>query len=290
MDRSARRAGGEDRPPFVIRAAQPRDKRPVRALLGRIWPDDYIPEFFDEWVRDRKGRCWVAVEDRAVVGIAKLTLSANGEAWLHGLRVDPEHRRRGIATALLDHRLARARRLGARVARLDTSEDNVAVQRLMRRYGFRRIARVGHYAAPASAGARPRIATPRDVGAAWRLLRSQHALLHQGHFVRTVRRDDVVRAIREGRCHLIRPSDDASAVAIVDQILGHRRGSRFFVEVVTGTPSGMRALLRALRAEAKARRFGRVLIAAPATQWLAARDAGYRRRWPETMFVFERRL
>ena len=288
MDRNSVRAGGESRPPFAIRAAQPRDKRAVRRLCAGIWSGDYVPELFDEWVRDREGRCWVAVEGRAVVGIAKLSLS-NGEAWLHGLRVDPAHRRRGIATALLDHRLARARRLGARVARLDTSEDNVAVQRLMRRYGFRRIARVGHYGALASEGPRPRTATQRDVSAAWRLLRSQRALLHRGHVVRTVQRDDVVRAIREGRCHLIGPSDP-SAVAIVDQVLGHPRGSLFFIEAITGTPSGMRALLRALRAEAKARRFPRVLIAAPATQWVGARGAGYRRRWPETMFMFERRL
>ena len=275
---------------FTIRAAQPADKRAVRTLLARIWSDDYIGDVFDEWVRDRKGRLWVAVEGGTVIGIAKLTLGGDREAWLHALRVDPGYRRRGVATALLQHRLDRARRLGARVARLDTAEDNVAVHRLMRHFGFHRSGRVGHYLASASVTERPRTAARPDVAVVWRLLRSQRAMLHQWHVVRTVRRDDVVRAIREGRCHLIGPNDDPSAVAIVDPVRERGPGSRFFVEVLAGTPSGMRALLRALRGEAKARRFARVLIAAPATQWRSAREAGYRRRWLDTMFVFERRL
>ena len=41
---------------FRIRAAQPKDKRAVRALCARIWSDDYIPSQFDDWVRDRRGK------------------------------------------------------------------------------------------------------------------------------------------------------------------------------------------------------------------------------------------
>src|SRR5260221_14341119 len=68
---------------FRIRAAQPRDKRAVRALCARIWSDDYIPDQFDEWVRDRRGRFWVAVDEGDLIGIAKLTLFGGHEAWLH---------------------------------------------------------------------------------------------------------------------------------------------------------------------------------------------------------------
>src|SRR5258708_32471739 len=73
--------------PFRSRAAQPKDKRAVRALCARIWGDDYIPDLFDEWLRDRRGRFWVAVEDGRLIGIAKLTLIGDHEAWLHALRV-----------------------------------------------------------------------------------------------------------------------------------------------------------------------------------------------------------
>lgn len=273
-----------------IRAAQPGDRRAVRALCARIWSDDYVAAVFDTWVRDRKGRLWVATLDRRVIGIAKLTLSRDREAWLHGLRVDPRYRRRGVARALLQHRLERARRLGARVARLDTAEDNIAVHRLMRRFGFHRLARVSHYSAQASPGERPRLATRAELAAVWRVLRERRAMLYEAHFVRSLARDDVVQAIRDGRCHVIGPRGGVSAVAVVRPVRDRGHGSRLLAEALAGTPAGLRRLLRALRAEAKAQRLARAGIAAPAPQWPIARDAGYRRRWPETMFVFERRL
>ncbi len=275
--------------PVRIRAAQPGDRRAVRALCGRIWSDDYVPLAFDAWVRDRKGRFWVAIEDGRVIGIAKLTLSSDREAWLHALRVDPTYRRRGVATALLQHRLERARRLGARVARLDTAEDNIAVHRLMRRFGFHRIARVSHYSAQAATGERPRLATRVEVAAVWKVLREQRAMVYEAHFVRSLIRDDVVSAIREDRCYVIGPPGTVLAAAIVRQVRDREHGSRLRVEALAGTPAGLPQLLRALRAEAKAQRLARAGIAAPQAQWRVARDAGWT-RWPETMFVFERQL
>jgi ribosomal protein S18 acetylase RimI-like enzyme len=273
-----------------IRAARPADRRAVRALCARIWSDDYVPEVFDAWTRDRIGRFWVAMEEQRVIGVAKLTLSRDGEAWLHGLRVDPRYRRRGVATALLSHRVERARRLGARVARLDTAEDNIAVHRLMRRFGFHRIARVSHYSASASSGERPRLATGVEVASAWRLLRARRAMLYEPHVVRSLVRDDVVRAIKDGRCYVIGPPGRIVAVALVRQVRDGEHRSRLRAETLAGSASGIRQLFRALRAEAKVLRLARAGLAAPEPQWRIAVEAGYRRRWPETMFVFERRL
>ena len=192
--------GGRRKPPALvtIRAAQPRDRRAVRRLCDRIWRDDYIPEVFDDWIRDREGRLWVAVDGGTVVGIAKLTVTPRGEAWLHGLRVDPDHRRRGIATALLEHRLQRAGRLA-------------------------------WYEASAIGAARPRSAGISELDAVWRLMRP--------------------------------------------------RG-----------PAARIELFRALRGEAKARRLSRAAAAAPSDLWRSATAAGYRRRWPDLTFVFEKRL
>jgi len=224
-----------------------------------------------------------------VAGLAKLTLSDEREAWLHALRVDPRYRRRGVATALLQHRLERARRLGARVARLDTADDNVAVHRLMRRFGFQRIARVSHYSARASTGERPRVATRGEVAAVWRLLRERRAMLYEDHFVRKLVRDDVVTAIREGRCLVVGPRGSVTAAALVRHVRDEH-GPRLQVQAVTGTGTGSRQLLRALRAEAGAERLARAGVPAPEGLWRTASDAGYRRRWPETMFIFEKRL
>jgi ribosomal protein S18 acetylase RimI-like enzyme len=274
-----------------VRAAQKGDKPGVKALCARIWSDDYVPEVFDQWVRDRRGRLWVAVEGDRVVGVAKLTVAPSHEAWLHGLRVHPDYRRRGIATALLAHRLARARQLGARVARLDTADDNVAVRRLVRRSGFRQIARIAGYVARPLAGGRPRRATARELPSLWGLVRSARAMLHEAHFARRIARDDIAHAIRARGCFVAGAPGRPSAVALIeDGSTGHHRGSRLVVTVVAGAPRAMRDLLRALRAEAGARGFAHASIAAPDALWPGVRSAGYRRRWPETMLIFERRL
>src|SRR5207237_4543498 len=135
-----------------IRRARASDKRAVRAMLARLWSHSYILDVFDDWARDRRGGLWVAVEDADIVGIAKLTLLGDREAWLHALRVDPRRRRRGIGRALIAYRLERAKMLGARVARLDTTDDNAPIHRLMRHLGFRRIGRFTAWSAIARRG------------------------------------------------------------------------------------------------------------------------------------------
>lgn len=283
--------GGRRKPPALvtIRAAQPRDRRAVRRLCARIWSDDYVPEMFDEWVRDRRGRLWVAVEERAVVGVAKLTVAPSGEAWLQGLRVDPDHRRRGIATALLEQRLQRAGRLGARVARLDTGEENLAVRRLMRRHGFRRIARLAWYEASAIGAARPRSAGISELDAVWRLMRPRGRLLYEPHFAREILRDDIAAAIDAGRCLVAGPPGRPRSAALVEAVRD-RQGSRLMTRVLVGLPAARIELLRALRGEAKARRLSGAATAAPSDLWRSATAAGYRRRWPDLTFIFEKRL
>ena len=254
-------------------------------MLARLWSHDYILDVFDEWARDRRGGLWVAVEDDAIVGIAKLTLLGDREAWFHALRVAPRYQRRGIATALLAHRLERARRLGARTFRLDTAEDNVAVHRLMRRFGFRRIGKFTFLVARARAGDPPRRATRHEIATMMRLLERGDRLIHLPYTERRLTKADVTRATRDGDC-----LTSGGAAAIVD---AWRRGSppkRLAIYAIGGSSSSVRELLTELRAEARRRGLAQVTWAAPDRWWDAARDAGYRRRWDETMHIFERKL
>jgi N-acetylglutamate synthase-like GNAT family acetyltransferase len=274
----------------TIRAARPDDKRAVRALCRRIWSDDYVLEVFDEWVRDRRGKFWVAIAGKNVIGIGKLTLVGDREAWLHALRVDPRYRRRGVATALLEHRLARARRLGARAARLDTAEDNVAVRRLMRTHGFRRIDGVAYFAAPARGIAAPRRASAVELARLSRLAAQEQCLLHEAYVVRRLTRADVARAIVAGMCFVSGPPGGATAFALAETQRRTWHGPRVAVRALGGTPRGVRELMGALRGHAKASGVKRaVSIATPARFWRALRLAGYRKR-PETMLIFERAL
>lgn len=254
-------------------------------MLARLWSDDYILDVFDEWARDRRGGLWVAVEDQSIVGIAKLTLLGDHEAWFHALRVDPRYQRRGIGTALLAHRLERARRLGARTMRLDTAGDNVAVHRLMRRFGFRRIATLSAYVARARAGQAPRRASANEAVTLTPLLERDHGLFHMRYTVRRVTRTDLARAARRGNCLVT-----DHAVAIVEPWRRKGHPAQLAIYALGGSDAGVTDLLCGLRAEAKRRRQPRVGLAASSRWWRAARAAGYRRRWPEVMHIFERRL
>jgi len=273
---------------FRIRAAQPRDKRAVRTLCARIWSDDYIPDRFDEWVRDRRGRFWVAVEDGRIIGIAKLTLTVEHEAWLHGLRVDPRHRRKGVGTALLEHRLERARRLGGRVARLDTQEDNTAVRRMMRRFGFRLREVDAYFERRARSVAAPRRASQADVPAVARL--AAGALLQAPHLARALTRPHIARAVREGRCVVAGTPSRPTAFAIIVPQQKSFFGSRLSVAALGGSSRGVRELMEALPGRAREEAVSRVGSPTPSRFWSALRGAGYRRRRWDLKLIFERRL
>ncbi len=276
---------------FRIRAAQPRDKRAVRALCARIWSDDYIPDRFDEWVRDRRGRFWVAVEDGHLIGIAKLTLIGEREAWLHALRVDPRHRRKGVGTALLEHRLERARRLGAQVARLDTQEDNTAVHRMMRRFGFRLREVDGYFERRARSVVPPRRALPIDVPAVTRLARlNRGALLQDPHLARALAGPDIARAVREARCVVVGPPSRPTAFAIVVPQRKSFSGSRLSVRALGGSSRGIRELMEALPGRAREEALSRVGASTPKHFWPALRSAGYRQRRWHLKYIFERQL
>lgn len=271
-----------------IRAARSSDKRAVARVCSLIWEDDYVPRAFDGWVRDRRGRLWVACVNGRVVAVAKLTLTGDREAWLHALRVEPRYRRLGVATALLAHRLERARRLGARVARLDTWEGNVAVRRLMRRFGFSPVIRFAHLSARARTGDAPRRARIEQVPKLWRLSRDSDGLIQEGsigHFRRRIARSDLVRAIRARRCLIAGDGDEPAAAAIVEP-----GDDAIRLSYLAGRGRAVRELLSGLRAEALRQRKKRVGLNLWSKWWRAAEAAGYRKRWPDAHVVFERKL
>ncbi len=270
----------------TIRRARQSDRRAVREITRTIWGGgDYVPDVFDDWVKDRRGGLWLAIADGRPVGVAKLTLLGDAEAWLHALRVHQRFRGRGVARALMAFRLARAKRLGARVARLDTAHDNTPVHRLMRHFGFQRIARYAFWRARARPGPLPRRATPRDLPALVRLAKNGDGMLHEEFVRRRITRDDVARAVRAGRCLVAGLEGRPGAMAIVESY-----DDRLRLHHLAGSGQALGQLLRALPAEAARRRKARVGSTASAIHWRALRRAGYRRAWSGSMYLFEKRL
>src|SRR5947209_16351946 len=112
-------------PETEIRPAQAEDHDAVLAFCAHTWEwGDYIDEVWDEWLHDANGLLLVATINGQPVGVAHLLMLNEMDAWLEGLRVDPNYRQRGIATALDQALLAEARRRRASNARLLTDSVN----------------------------------------------------------------------------------------------------------------------------------------------------------------------
>jgi hypothetical protein len=95
---------------------------------------------WNDWLKDKSGRMFVATIDGVPVGITHLSIDKPHEVWLSGARTDPNHRRIGVATAITQKCLDYAGRKGAKMARLATESDNIAAQELIKKLGFRPIA------------------------------------------------------------------------------------------------------------------------------------------------------
>lgn len=134
----------------VVRPARPEDRDAVFAFCAHTWAGgDYIPFAWDAWLADGSGALLVAAAGERPVGLAHVALLSEEEAWLEGVRVDPQERRRGIGRLLVSRALVAAREHGALVARMMTGSSNVASRRLFARFGFVRVAEVAHYSAAA---------------------------------------------------------------------------------------------------------------------------------------------
>ncbi len=103
------------------------------------WEDDLrdIPGSY----LDTGGDFLVAFAGNELVGMGGLLPRAPGEAEVKRMRVRPDHQRRGLGRLILEELEARARALGVRELRLDTTEEQIAARRLYESAGYREVGR-----------------------------------------------------------------------------------------------------------------------------------------------------
>lgn len=90
------------------------------------------------WELQNRSVCHIYVvrtEDCAVAGFCAFWLVFD-EIHINNLALRPNFRAQGMGTALLQHVLAEARRLGARRATLEVRPSNASARRLYERFGF----------------------------------------------------------------------------------------------------------------------------------------------------------
>ena len=113
-------------PGFTLRPMTPADKPAVLAIASRTWEGgDYLPFVFDDWIADTDGEFVAVLLEGRVVGSGKLTFLTPHDAWLEGLRKNPEVTEGGLAETVNRYFLRRlAGRPGLRSVRFSTSAFN----------------------------------------------------------------------------------------------------------------------------------------------------------------------
>lgn len=100
---------------------------------------DYVSDSFLSWLEDEHGQVLVAADaDDRPVGVARVVMLSDREAWMHAARVSPLARRTGVATMLNVAGCDWARQNGADVARLLVEDWNTAAQQQVAKMGYRR--------------------------------------------------------------------------------------------------------------------------------------------------------
>jgi GNAT superfamily N-acetyltransferase len=147
---------------LTVRPAEPEDYDAVAAFTAETWADrgvdDYIGDVYREWIAEDDGetrQTFVAeIADGSstartesddadaeppadeLAGIVQVTTLSAHEAWAQGMRVNPDHRGRGVAKRLSDATFAFAREAGATVLRNMIFSWNVASLGLTRETGY----------------------------------------------------------------------------------------------------------------------------------------------------------
>ncbi|MBI5564802.1 MAG: GNAT family N-acetyltransferase [Chloroflexi bacterium] len=241
------------------------DKDRILAFTAHTWgvdEDDYIRDVFDDWLADQTGEFTAALIDDQVVAIAKLTDLGNGEWWFEGLRVDPDFRRRGIASALNRYHVDLARQLGGKVIRYMTAYDNVGSQTIGAQSGFQHtVTFAARLAAASDEFDAPTKLTQADVLATltWLdspLVRYQYNAFRDAWSVQTMSEAAITRAIAEGRAFGLKTADGraerVAAWAVVrsaeyDDDSEDNRSHRLRVDHLDGEPGAVIELARQLR-------------------------------------------
>ncbi len=125
---------------MILRPAEPTDCAALAAIDARSNPSPWQENQFLSALSGAHEHIWVAEAENTILGFA-VWQHICGESELHLIAVDPQHRRCGIAAALMEQWFLEPaeRRL------LEVRQSNEAAQALYRRFGFSESGRRKHY-------------------------------------------------------------------------------------------------------------------------------------------------
>jgi GNAT superfamily N-acetyltransferase len=284
---------------LILRLARPDDRPAMERVCAQTFDwGDYIPSVWDDWLDDEQSLVLVGEQGDSVVALSKITFQTPDQVWLGGMRVHPDHRRRGIAGQFLDHSLDYARQRGARVVRLGTSQRNTPVHRIMARAGM---TRVGSYvlwtAEPLPGDVSLSFLSPQHSAQTRAFLADSPVLahthgLHNFHWEwQELSAEHVAHSLQDGQM-AARFAADGSLTALA-LIRFDPDDETLWLGFVDGQPAAVTALAVAVRSRAAQLAAHKVEIMLPDLPWLrdTFRTAGYGfGDWEGELWIFERWL
>lgn len=119
---------------MIFREATSDDWTAISEISRRSGYEDYInrlgPAYLDEGVV-------LIAEEESPVGFSKVEMMPDGATWLSGLRVDPDHWRKGIGTHLTRVGIEKSKSMRAYAARMLVEEENYRSRALSEKMNFR---------------------------------------------------------------------------------------------------------------------------------------------------------
>ncbi|MEX2279465.1 MAG: GNAT family N-acetyltransferase [Acidimicrobiia bacterium] len=263
----------------TIRPATAADHAAIREFTTDTFDwGDYVADVFEDWLEESDSHVAVVEWEGRPVAIARAVMLSANEGWVHGARVHPEHRRKGLASRLNDHLCDWARDQGALIVRLMIESWNEAAQRQVAARGYRRISEwtnaargLGSAPDPVTNGGRRVpgdeqlvVGTRAEIEPAWvawstsELSRLGRTLYPRGWLMRRMTRTDLDNAVAAKKL-LHGPSG---------WIVAEDEDETMFVPLLVATDGDAYRMVRALVDRADRRDYGRVRIMVPTVDWM----------------------
>ena len=275
-----------------VRPARQSDKGPLMSFIKEVWGGhDYIPQVWDQWLTDSRGKMFVVEAEGRPVGMNRVRFLDDGSAWFEGARVHPDYRGMGLASMLGENSMMVARTRGVRVFRLTSGSRNDVAHRQIARIRFREVARFSVYEPRAGMRLRPNNRAKRvvreDAKEAERMLRrTKEFSLGRGVEWHDFTAASLTRVVVE---KLVRSGSvwrTGGAIAVVQE--GGEGGGRWEeISFVGGPVREATGLVRSIVGRNKKAKERYVFLPQRSPLIRALRRCGYVRNF--SMILFERR-